>query len=135
MLRGAIGEQRGDRNLDKSVQGIPDQVKDRDLVGKKLESEKQSTHQDYRPRLQYVHRGWQLKSVSVRKQAKGSHRGINVQARGEAGSNYYRQNLIAGDGKHCDHANRKRPPKAAFLKLMILKSLQRTLDLKSPGFQ
>jgi hypothetical protein len=30
---------------------------------------------------------------------------------------------------------KKKAAEAAFLKLMILKSLQRTLDLKSPGFQ
>jgi hypothetical protein len=51
----------------------------------------------------------------VRKQAQSSHCRINIQPCGEAGSNNYRQNLVAGEGKHfLRGTKKKKAAEAAF---------------------
>jgi hypothetical protein len=49
MLRGPVREERRNRDLDKGVEGIPNQVKNRNLVGKEFESEKHGADNDHRP--------------------------------------------------------------------------------------
>ena len=71
--------------------------------------------------------------MNVRKQTQGSHRRINVQPCGEAGSNHYRQDFIAGKGKHfLTGTKTKRLPKQPFRKPLINKQLTAYSRFQNP---
>src|SRR6185312_6484544 len=86
ILGRAIGEQRSYGNSDKCVQRVPEEIEERNFVSYKFQSKKQTRGDDHGPRVEAVQRGWKVKNVQSCEYSERSHRGVDVQPRGKAGS-------------------------------------------------
>jgi hypothetical protein len=78
--RGAIGEERGDRNADKRMQRIPDQVEGGNLIGEKLDREERAAAGNHIPTRQKLQRSRERQPSSMGQQAQRGHGRVHVQA-------------------------------------------------------
>lgn len=67
--RGAPGEERGDRNTDEGMEGVPDEVEGRDFVGKELDGEEGDAGSNDPPIRDRMERVRQDKDVRMGQQA------------------------------------------------------------------
>src|SRR5258708_22451681 len=133
LLRRSPGHEAGQGYPYKGVQGVPDEIEGRNLVGKKLQSKERAGDNDNRPRFNEMQRRGKRQGVESSEKPEGEQGRVDVQAGGEAGADHNGEDfrLVKRHG-----IPRKNEKAAGFpAALQTYPALQSRFDLESPGFQ
>ena len=93
----AVGEESGDGDADESVQGVPDQVEGRDLVGEEFDDEQCGAGGDDGPSGEQLQSGRKRKMGEAGQEAEDGDRGVEIQAGGEADGDQQREEFGGRD--------------------------------------
>src|SRR5258708_32660345 len=88
LLRRSPGHEAGQGYPYKGVQGVPDEIEGRNLVGKKLQSKERAGDNDNRPRFNEMQRRGKRQGVESSEKPEGEQGRVEVQAGGEGGADH-----------------------------------------------